>query len=149
MNLRTCTVLILTLATACATSGIQELSETDRSTIRAAHVARAQAMMKGDAKAAAAVATQDGVIMPPGLPAREGRGALEEWFSQGRARSVEFEPLVIDGEGSWAYDRGKFRVVALDGAARAGKYLWVWKRVPDVGWRVHVAMWDWDPQLPS
>jgi ketosteroid isomerase-like protein len=132
--------------TACTPAGKQMLSEADREAIRSAHVERAQAMMKGDAKAAAAVATADGVIMPPGLQTREGRGALEEWFSQGRAASVEFDPLVIDGEGRWAHDRGTFRVVAPDGATRSGKYLWVWRREPEVGWRVHVAMWDWDAQ---
>lgn len=92
-------------------------------------------MMKGDARVAASVATQDGVIMPPGLSMREGRGALEECFSQGRVASLELEPLVIEGEGRWAYDPGTFRVVLPDSASRDGKYLWVWRREPDVGWQ--------------
>ena len=148
MSLRASIVLTFSIAAACAPEAPQTFGEADRSAIRAAHVERAQAMMKGDAKAAAAVATEDGVIMPPGLPAREGRGALEEWFSQGRAASVEFEPVVIDGEGRWAYDRGRFRVTTPAGAKNFGEYLWVWRREPDVGWRVHIAMWDWD-QPPS
>jgi len=138
-------ILTFSIVAACGRQAPQAFDEADRSAIRSAHVERAQAMMKGDAKGAAAVATEDGVIMPPGLPAREGRGALEEWFSQGRAAAVEFEPLVIEGEGRWAYDRGKFRVTNPDGAKRTGEYLWVWRREPDAGWRVHIAMWDWDP----
>jgi ketosteroid isomerase-like protein len=146
-----CRHLFLLLALgleACTSESPRSLSEEDRAAIRAAHEERAQAMMKGDAKAAAAVATADGVILPPGLPMREGRGALEEWFSQGRVPSLEFEPLVIEGEGRWAYDRGTFRVTLPDSATRHGKYLWVWRREPGVGWRVHVAMWDW-LQKPS
>jgi ketosteroid isomerase-like protein len=135
--------LLILVLLGCRPSTTRSISDEDRSAIRAAHAERAQALIKGDAKAAAAVATETGVILPPGLPSREGRRALEEWFSQGRVNSIEFEPTVIEGEGGWAYDRGEFRVVPPDGKERRGKYLWVWRREPNVGWRVHVAMWDW------
>ena len=91
-----CRHLFLLLALgleACTSESPRSLSEEDRAAIRAAHEERAQAMMKGDAKAAAGVATADGVILPPGLPMREGRGHWRSGSARGEWHCSSFSRL--------------------------------------------------------
>ena len=124
------------------------LSNSDIEAIHTARAARSAAIAAGDAVAAAAVATDDGVILPPGLPPRQGQAALREWFTNFPFTSLVFTSLEIDGANGIAYDRGAYEGTLRDGGVTRGKYLWIWKKQGDGSWRVAIAMWNLNAPAP-
>ena len=142
----------MTLALALVCSPIPALagglSNSDIEAIHTARAARSAAIAAGDAKAAAAVATDDGLILPPGLPLRQGQAALREWFTNFPFTSLVFTSLEIDGANGIAYDRGTYEGTLRDGGVTQGKYLWIWKKQGDGSWRVAIAMWNLNAPAP-
>jgi len=124
------------------------LSNSDIAAIHTARAARSAAIAARDAVAAAAVATDDGVILPPGLPTRQGQAALREWFTNFPFTSLVFTSLEIDGANGIAYDRGTYEGTLRDGGVTQGKYLWIWKKQGDGSWRVAIAMWNLNAPTP-
>ena len=124
------------------------LSNSDIEAIHKARAARSAAIAAKDAVAAAAVATDDGVILPPGLPSRQGQAALREWFTNFPFTSLVFTSLEIDGANGMAYDRGTYEGTLREGGVTQGKYLWIWKKQGDGSWRVAIAMWNLNAPAP-
>ncbi|NJR52870.1 MAG: DUF4440 domain-containing protein [Leptolyngbyaceae cyanobacterium CSU_1_3] len=145
-------VLAFTLAIVLACSPISAsatgISKSDIEAINAARTARSTAIANRDAAAAAAVATEDGVILPPNLPPRQGQAALREWFANFPSTSVTFTSIEIDGAEGIAYDRGTYEATSKEGTVTPGKYLWIWRKQGDGSWRVAIAMWSLNTLAP-
>lgn len=145
-------ILALTLALVLACSPIsisaKGISESDIEAINAARTARSEAIANRDAAAAAAVATEDGVILPPNLPPRQGQTALLEWFANFPATSITFTSIEIDGADDIAYDRGTYEATSKEGTVTPAKYLWIWRKQGDGSWRVAIAMWSLNAPAP-
>jgi ketosteroid isomerase-like protein len=145
-------ISVMTFALALAGSPILAfaggLSASDIEAIHKARAARSAAIAAKDAVAAAAVATDDGVILPPGLPSRQGQAALREWFTNYPFTSLVFTSLEIEGADGLAYDRGTYEGTSRDGSVTQGKYLWIWKKQGDGSWRVAIAMWNLNAPAP-
>jgi uncharacterized protein (TIGR02246 family) len=115
--------------------------------VRDAHVA---ALNAGDARAWAALFTEDGVQMPPDLPANIGRAAIESWskgfldmFGVEFALSVE-EVQVL---GEWAFERGTYTIGLHPKSGGpsmqdAGKYITIYQRRSGDGWRMARDIWN-------
>jgi ketosteroid isomerase-like protein len=145
-------ILALTLALVLACSPISAsaigISTSDKEAINAARTARSTAIANRDAAAAAAVATEDGVMLPPNLPPRQGQAALREWFTNFPSTSVTFTSIEIDGDNRIAYDRGTYAATSKEGTVTPGKYLWIWRKQGDGSWRVAIAMWNLNAPAP-
>jgi ketosteroid isomerase-like protein len=145
-------IFALTLALVVACSPISAsapgIGESDIEAINAARAARSTAIANRDAVAAAAVATEDGILLPPNLPPRQGQPALREWFTNFPATAVTFTSVEIDGSDGIAYDRGTYEATAKDGTVTPGKYLWIWRKQNDGSWRAAIAMWSLNAPAP-
>jgi uncharacterized protein (TIGR02246 family) len=109
------------------------------------------AVLAGDARAVAAVYSDDGMELPPGHPIVQGRSAIEQHF-QGlfqTAKVTAFTFLHLDAtvDGNVAYDAGTYeqRLALPSGQvlADAGKYLVVLKKRPG-GWKAAFVMYNSD-----
>lgn len=117
----------------------------DFNAVGAAHDQYATAFNSNEAKAVAAFYAEDAVLMLPGIPAIQGRQAIqamfEEYFKHNAAK-MKHTPLDTQVSGDWAYERGKIReaVTPMSGQPmeRSLKYLAILKRQADGAWRVHV-----------
>ncbi len=109
------------------------------------HDRYAAAFNSNDAKAVAAFYTEDAVLMLPGIPAIQGRQAIqtmfEDYFKQNAAK-IKHTPLDTQVAGDWAYERGKIREAVTPRSGqpleRSLKYLAILKRQSDGAWKVHV-----------
>ena len=115
--------------------------------VRDAHVAAVNA---GDARAWAEQFTDDGVQMPPNMPANVGRSAIESWskgfmdlFGLEFALSVE-EVRVL---GKWAFERGIYTISLSPKSGGPpmqdeGKYITIYKRKSGESWRMARDIWN-------
>lgn len=117
---------------------------TEIEAVNAQHVA---AFNQGDIAGFSEVYTEDARILPPDMPAVEGRQAIQEFWT-GAAQQMGIEDLRLTTEevevaGDQAYEEGRFNFMTSDGPAQ-GKYIVVWKRTPE-GWRWHRDIWNSTP----
>ena len=115
--------------------------------VRDAHVA---ALNAGDARAWAALFTDDGVQMPPNMPANIDRPAIESWstgfmdmFGVEFALSVD-EVRVL---GEWAFERGTYTIGLNPKSGGpsmqdAGKYITIYQRKSGDSWRMARDIWN-------
>ena len=115
--------------------------------VRDTHVAAVNA---GDARAWAAQFTDDGVQMPPNMPANVGRSAIEFWskgfmdlFGLEFALSVE-EVRVL---GEWAFERGAYTIGLSPKSGGpsmqdTGKYITIYQRKSGENWRMARDIWN-------
>jgi ketosteroid isomerase-like protein len=112
---------------------IRELLEADSAFSRLAQ-------QRGLAEAFATFAAPDGVQLPPDGPPVVGREAIRREMSGGNA-SLVWHPLHAeasrDGSLGWTWGTYEFRESGPNGRpqVRTGKYLTVWRRMPDGTWR--------------
>jgi len=124
-----------------------EVDLTAIDSVRDAHVA---ALNTGDARAWAALFTDDGVQMPPNMPANIGRAAIEPWstgfmdmFGVEFALSVD-EVRVL---GDWAFERGTY-TIGLNPKSGGpsmqdtGKYITIYQRKSGDSWRMARDIWN-------
>lgn len=107
---------------------------------------------RGDAAGMVELYTPDGVILPPGRSAMQGRDALTQYWTLGPGSRVLEHRVTADSVvvvGPVAYDWGTYRVRTQDaaGATRdgGGKYVIVWRETSPGVWRMHVDMWNAGP----
>lgn len=96
---------------------------------------------------------EDGTIMPPNMPAVTGQPAMVAFF-QAFPPYEKFEVKIIQlqGQGNWAYARGTYSMDILFPGAEApvkdtGKYIEIWKRQADGGWKVYCDIFNSDLPL--
>ena len=115
--------------------------------VRDTHVA---ALNAGDGGAWAALFTDDGVQMPPNMPANVGRSAIEPW-SKGFLGmfGVEFALAVDEVRimGEWAFERGTYKIGLKPRSGGpsmqdAGKYITIYQRISGDVWRMARDIWN-------
>ncbi|MCG6909984.1 MAG: SgcJ/EcaC family oxidoreductase [Deltaproteobacteria bacterium] len=115
--------------------------------VRDAHVA---AVNGGDARAWAAQFTDDGVQMPPNMPANVGRPAIEAWSKGfmnlfGLTFDLSVEEVRVLGE--WAFEQGTYTIGLNPKSGGppmqdAGKYITVYQRKSGERWRMARDIWN-------
>jgi uncharacterized protein (TIGR02246 family) len=119
--------------------------------IRANNLKFSDALLRGDARSAARLYTDDAHLLPPNEPQRRGKEAIAEfWRGMMRLRLKEarLETVDVEAEGDLACEVGRFAFVTADTAAGPGqplngKYVVVWKRVGKA-WKIHADVWNAD-----
>ena len=155
-------VACLTLAGSLAsTSAVSGEFEPQSSTAGAETAIRAiadqyvKATLAGDAKAIAALYTDDAVEMPPNTPMVKGRAALEQYyqkqFAAGKIAKFSLTHLETRSSGDSGYDVGTYTqtITAAKGAPMndSGKYVVILKRVAGA-WKVAYAIYNSDNPPP-
>jgi len=114
----------------------------------------AAALNAKDAKAAAAMYTEDAVLIPPGEPLVRGREAIEEYWrgaiEMGGVRDVSVETMDALSSGSLGYESGSF-VLTADGpdgepVIDRGRYIELLRREPDGRWLSTHGIWNASPE---
>ena len=159
-------VLAATLALVVATTACQPpaqeaagLSEEDIAVLKAREEQEwPQAILAGDAAAAAGMHSENAVRLGPNQPILEGRAniqaSLEEWLS--KFDVTEFTQTVedINGRGDLAYVRGSVRIAITrvdtgQQIADEQKYVAIIRRQSDGSWLTDIAIWNSDLPLPE
>ena len=117
----------------------------------------AAALNAKDAKAAAALYTEDAILIPPGEPLVRGREAIEEYWKgaieSGGVRDVSVETIDALSSGSLGYETGSYELTANgpDGEAVTdrGRYIEVLRREPDGRWLSTHGIWNASPETPQ
>ncbi|HEY3052924.1 MAG TPA: SgcJ/EcaC family oxidoreductase [Thermoanaerobaculia bacterium] len=120
-------------------------SDKQRSEIEQARSAFWEAHARGDARALAALVTEDAILMAPGMPDIRGRSAIQntaqQMFTALSITDFKIERSEIQVIGDTAYEVTSYSETlhptsGTPGAVQ-GRYLIVWKRGQDTVWRVH------------
>lgn len=110
-----------------------------------------QTRQTGDAASFAALFTDDGVFMVPGLLDATGRNAVQELarkrFASGRTTDFVMQRREIDVLGDSAYELGWFAETSGEHRMQ-GRHLLVWKRGSDNVWRVHRYLYNFSDAKP-
>ncbi len=114
-----------------------------------------KATLAGDAKAIAALYTDDAVEMPPNAPAVKGRAAIQQLYEMNfkAAKISDFSLTHVESRssGDTGYDTGTFRqtVTPTGGTAMkdTGKYVVILKRTGG-SWKVAYAIYNSDLPPP-
>ena len=122
--------------------------------LREVHVAAVNA---GDAEGWAACFANDGVQMPPNFGANSSNAAIQGWskgflsmFSCQFKLSVDEVQVAED----WAFERGRYDITLTPRAGGGsmddnGKYITIYQRQPDSGWKIARDIWNSDRPLPG
>lgn len=117
----------------------------------------AAALNAGDAKAAAALYSEDAVLIPPGEPPVRGRAAIGEYWNgaieSGGVRDVSVETMDALSSGSLGYETGSFVLTANgpDGetVVERGRYVELLRRGSDGKWYSTHGIWNAAPATPG
>lgn len=117
-----------------------------------------KATLAGDAKAVAALYTDDAVEMPPNQPMIKGRTAIQQYYETLFSSGMKIGRFTLDhletrGMGDAAYDVGTYRQTLTPPGADAplddgGKYIVILKRA-GAGWKVAYAIYSSDRPMET
>jgi ketosteroid isomerase-like protein len=92
--------------------------------------------------------SEDVVWLPPGLPALEGKAAIQAWLKgpSPRIEDLRLSNVRLRGHASLAYKLADFRTRYVPAGSDssitiAGTHLWVLRRQPGSVWRVALVAW--------
>ena len=111
---------------------------------------------ESDAGRIADLYADDALVLYPNQPAVSGREEIRKYFQMFLADFVnqdfQLTSSEIEVHGSWAFDRGTYRLKAtprtgVDAIEDHGKYLVILRRQPDRSWRVARDMDNSDKPL--
>ena len=100
---------------------------------------------------------ETGIQMPPNFGTNAGKAAIQGWnkgflglFSCQLKLSVDEVQVVAD----WAFERGRYDITLAPKSGGAsvddhGKYITVYQRQPDGGWKIARDIWNSDRPLPG
>jgi uncharacterized protein (TIGR02246 family) len=120
----------------------------DISAIGAVREALQSAENASDPDAAAALLTDDAVLMVPDFPVQEGRTAclaflrdVMGWLAENFDRRIRYDSAETAVDGDVAFDRGTFSFTVTprsggETTQTTGKYLWILRRSATGSWRV-------------
>jgi ketosteroid isomerase-like protein len=109
------------------------------------------AFNNGDAKALAAVYTEDAILLPPGAPLARGKAAIEAQLAKdaGGGFKIEIVSLESPSQGDTAYNLGTFTVKDANGAVvDTGKFIEIWKRQYGE-WKIYADIYNSDVPPPA
>lgn len=127
----TCAIFATTLLlSACE----QQMDKNElKASIEKANQAWMEAVKKQDASGVAGLYTEDAFILPPNVPAMQGREGIEGFFSAAMNAGIKDVRLVteqVDGDRETAIERGSYEMRAEgDKVVDQGKYLVHWKNI--------------------
>lgn len=160
LDIRICTLvcflLLLALSTACQTQATADTRAADEATLRKLDDEWSKAAGSRDVDKTISYYTDDAVVMPPNIPTLTGKEPIRSlWksmldspsFSGGwKATKVE-----VARSGDLAYVSGNYEFNEKDDSGRPitdkGKFLEVWKKQADGGWKCVADMFSSD--LPA
>lgn len=129
-----------------------DLQAIDR--VREEHI---DALNAGDADAWVAQFANDGVQMPPNVPANVGKERIGVW-SGGLLNSFEVK-FDLDAEevrvlGDWAFECGKYTIelnpaAGVSSLRDSGKYITIYQKGADDIWRMARDIWNSSNPLPG
>lgn len=134
------------------TNTVVDMTAIDR--LREVHVA---SLNSGDADGWAACFAGDGVQMPPNFGANAGKAAIERW-SKGFLGlfNCQFKLSVDEVQviGEWAFECGRYDITLASKSGGSsmddnGKYITIYQRQPDGGWKIARDIWNSDRPLPG
>ena len=122
--------------------------------VRDKHVA---ALNAGDGHAWAALFTDDGVQMPPNMPANIGRAAIDGWSAGFLGMFTVKFALSVDEvrvQGDWAFESGAYSIDLVPKPAGpamqdAGKYITIYQKTSAGAWRMARDIWNSSNPLPG
>ena len=135
---KTTAALTLTALLSLSQPALADLAE-DKAAIRAIWEDYASFRVTGDAEAWIGLWDENGIQMPPGVPARgidTLRPVLANVFATRPYEAMEINPEEIVVTGDWAYSRGTYSVDA-GGSHLEGKFLTIFRRQDDGSWRIY------------
>ena len=109
---------------------------------------------EGDLESALAYWAEDALMMPPGLPTLEGRGAIRGYIEAGMQLpgfSIRWEPVSVHvasgGDMAYMIERNLSTIDDADGNAVTthGKVVTVWRKDAAGAWKNVVDMWNEAP----
>jgi uncharacterized protein (TIGR02246 family) len=122
----------------------------DEAAIRAQTTSWIKAYNGGDAKAVAALYTEDAILMPPGAPSVKGRAAIQEFITKdiasAKAAGAVFNvnPSTDVGvSGNTGWESGTYTVTVKGATVETGKFLSV-SRKKDGKWLYLRDTWNAD-----
>lgn len=141
------------LLMACTQSSPASFPSTDADAIRAARTAFETAVRDTAWAAWANIYSADAVLGPPNTAAAVGREALLRWArALPPITSFTLTQLDIDGRGDLAFVHGRYHMVVQPPGAPAapdsGKYIEVWRKQADGGWKISRDVFNSDVPLP-
>jgi uncharacterized protein (TIGR02246 family) len=144
-------VLVVLVCVVCAYPSAGAQSPAAAAEIAQVSDAYVKASLAADAKAIAALYTEDAVEMPPNHPMVKGRTAIEQYYTKQFGGSAKLQSLALtkiesNASGDIGYEVGTYRQTITDGQHPindAGKYTVVMKRVGGV-WKVAYAIYNSD-----
>jgi len=140
---------VAALATACKPQPAP-LSNADVAAVRQLGQSYAQAVLKSDAAAVAALYADSAVEMPSDMPARVGKAAIQAAYAaESGATAFTLVSHRTEGRGDLAYDRGTWSWTGrMPGqtapVSETGKYLAIARRQADGSWRWTEVIWNAD-----
>jgi len=129
-----------------------ELSDQDKTALRAIFDSTVTRASGGQWDAWAAEYSEDGILYPPNAPAVKGRAALAAW---GKAfpliEKLNFSDVQVGGEGNLAWGTSSYVLKAKDLPPDTGKQLVVFHRTASGKWEVEAASFNSDlpPPVPA
>ena len=147
--------LVLGVAFLFSAAALSQAASPDEAGIRAQTTAWEKAFTAGDAKALAALYTEDAILMPPGAPPVNGRAAIQEFFvkdvAAAKAAGAVFtlNPKTDVGvSGNMGWESGTYKVTVKGAVVETGKFLSV-SRKKDGKWLYLRDTWNADaPPAP-
>jgi uncharacterized protein (TIGR02246 family) len=146
--------MVLVLAAGVLASGIGAVAATtDEQTIRDMDAEWSRAAENKDAAKFASFYSETGSVMPFNTPIATGRAKVQEVWTQLMAKpgfSLRFAPTQIEVANSkdMAYDIGTFELKLNDAQGESmtipGKYVVVWKKQKDGGWKAEADIFNTD-----
>jgi ketosteroid isomerase-like protein len=121
--------------------------EIDDRTVAGLKATLVRAFEQADAELAASLYESGARLLPPGAPVITGEDAVRDFFQRrfdaGSDGGV-LETVRLDEYGDVAVEEGRYGRLAGEQLLDTGKYLAVFRRRPDRGWRWSIDMWNSD-----
>lgn len=141
--------LLLTVAGAAPAAQSDAGQSAVRTAIEKQAAAFAAAYNRGDAKAVAAMYTEDAIALPPDAEMVRGRAAIERLWADAMAsgiKTIAFTVIDVQSSGDLAVETGRavlgIQPAGQPATTQAGKYVVVWKRSANGEWRLLRDIWN-------
>jgi ketosteroid isomerase-like protein len=147
-------ILLLLSSMACSKKPEMDLALI-RKAVEEANKKFIDASLQRDAVAAAALCTDDTILLPPNSKMIQGKKATEKYWrtTWAQLKITDFKMAIVDlsGQGNLVYEVGhytiKFRFQGKEGVEE-GKYVVIWKQMADKTWKKHMDIWNSNMPIP-